>query len=118
MSARHSYVAGFSNSVRGFITGGGAPTTDTIQYVTIASEGNAQDFGNLSVAKEGSCSGNSANQVRGICAGGVESTPAGTKVIEYITIASQGNAQNFGELSSQRGYAGACSDSHGGLGGF
>ena len=118
MSARHSYVAGFSNSVRGFITGGGSPRTDTIQYVTIASEGNAQDFGNLSVAKEGSCSGNSANQVRGICAGGVESAPAGIKVIEYITIASQGNSQDFGDMSSQRGYAGACSDSHGGLGGF
>ena len=118
MSARHSYVAGFSNSVRGFITGGGAPTTDTIQYVTIASEGNAQDFGNLSVAKEGSCSGNSANQVRGICAGGVESAPAGTKIIEYVTIASQGNSQDFGDMSSQRGYAGALSDSHGGLGGF
>jgi len=118
VSARHAYVAGFSNSVRGFITGGSSPTTDTIQYVTIASEGNAQDFGNLTVAKEGSCSGNSANQVRGICAGGVESNPAGTKVIEYITIASQGNAQDFGDMSSQRGYAGALSDSHGGLGGF
>jgi len=118
VSARHSYVAGFSNSVRGFITGGNNPRTDTIQYVTIASEGNAQDFGNLTVAKEGICSGNSANQVRGICAGGVESTPAGTKVIEYITIASQGNAQDFGDMSSQRGYAGALSDSHGGLGGF
>ena len=118
MSARHSYIAGFSNSVRGFTTGGGNPMTDTIQYVTIASEGNAQDFGNLSVAKEGSCSGNSANQVRGICAGGVESAPAGTKIIEYITIASQGNSQDFGDMSSQRGYAGALSDSHGGLGGF
>ena len=86
--------------------------------MTIASEGNAQDFGNLSVAKNGISSGNSANQVRGICAGGVESAPAGTKVIEYITIASQGNSQDFGDMSSQRGFAGALSDSHGGLGGF
>ena len=117
-SARHSYVAGFSNSVRGFITGGGNPTTDTIQYVTIASEGNAQDFGNLIVARNGISSGNSANQVRGINAGGVESAPAGTTTIDYTTIASTGNAQDFGELSSQRGFAGALSDSHGGLGGF
>ena len=117
-SARQSYVAGFSNSVRGFITGGDNPITDTIQYVTIASEGNSQDFGNLTVARNGISSGNSANQVRGISAGGVESAPAGTTTIDYTTIASTGNAQDFGELSSQRGYAGALSDSHGGLGGF
>ena len=118
MSARHSYVAGFSNSVRGLVTGGSNPDTDIIQYVTFASEGNAQYFGDLTVTKEGACSGNSANQVRGICAGGVQTAPAAIKLIDYVNIVSTGNALEFGELSSQRGYAGACSDSHGGLGGF
>ena len=118
MSARHSYVAGFSNSVRGLITGGTNPDTDIIQYVTFASEGNAQYFGDLTVTKEGACSGNSANQVRGICAGGVRTAPAAIKLIDYVNIVSTGNALEFGELSSQRGFAGALSDSHGGLGGF
>ena len=117
MSARHAYTAGFSNSVRGFIIGGSSPRTDTIQYVTIATGGNAQDFGNLSVAKEGICSGNAANHVRGFSAGGAIS-PAGTKKIEYITIATKGNSQDFGDMSDQRGYGCALSDSHGGLGGY
>tara|TARA_B100000287_G_scaffold423362_1_gene466529 strand:- start:8 stop:1378 length:1371 start_codon:yes stop_codon:yes gene_type:complete len=118
MSARHSYVAGFSNSVRGLITGGTTPDTDIIQYVTFASEGNAQYFGDLTVTKEGACSGNSANQVRGICAGGVRTSPAAIKLVDYVNIVSTGNALEFGELSTERGYGGACSDSHGGLGGF
>jgi hypothetical protein len=117
-SARHSYTAGFSNSVRGFITGGENPITNTIQYVTIASTGNAQDFGDLSTARNGICSGNSANQVRGISAGGVETEPAASTTIDYTTIASTGNAQDFGELSTRRAFGAACSDSHGGLGGF
>jgi hypothetical protein len=39
--------------------------------------------------------------------------------MDYITIASAGNAQDFGDLTSARStLSGACSDSHGGLGGF
>ena len=41
--------------------------------------------------------------------------------MEYITIASTGNGQDFGDLSAPRdrvGHGFAISDSHGGLGGF
>ena len=37
-------------------------------------------------------------------------------VIEYITIASVGNATDFGDLTQVVSFAMACSDSHGGLG--
>ena len=44
-------------------------------------------------------------------------SPTGN-VIEYVTIASTGNAQDFGDLTVGRFALAACSDSHGGLGGF
>ena len=38
--------------------------------------------------------------------------------IESLTIASTGNAVDFGNLTQARGHACALSDSHGGLGGY
>ena len=115
ISARHSYVAGFSNSVRGFIVGGNNPTTNTIQFLTIHTSGSMEDFGDLSVAKNGIASGCSNNPIRGLICGG--SNPAVQDQVEFITIATRGNAQEFGDCL-HRAYGGACSDSHGGLGGY
>jgi len=108
-------LAGCSNSVRGISAGGGINTptfTNIIDYVTIASLGNATYFGDLTEVKNrpGGC----ATQIRGVFGG---SSPAGN-VIEYVTIASTGNAQDFGDLTVGRLSLAACSDSHGGLGGF
>ena len=68
---------------------------DTIDFVTIASKGNAVDFGKLT-SKRGetaSCS----NATRGITAGG---SPTQSKTqFDYITMASEGNAIVFGELT-------------------
>ena len=38
--------------------------------------------------------------------------------IEYVTISTAGNAQDFGDLTIIVAAIGALSDSHGGLGGF
>jgi hypothetical protein len=38
--------------------------------------------------------------------------------LDYITIASTGNAQDFGDAANNRVLHAGCSDSHGGLGGF
>ena len=42
------------------VFGGGGPTTSLIDYVTIATTGNAINFGNLTLARSGlaACSGN------------------------------------------------------------
>ena len=48
-----------SNSVRGIFTGG-SPDKGTIQYITIASTGDATDFGDLTVAR-GNCFGSSGS---------------------------------------------------------
>ena len=48
---------------------------------------------------------------RGVWAGG-----GGTNVIEFVTISSTGNAQDFGDLSSNNQQQAGVSDADGGLG--
>ena len=118
------YGGGSGNSVRGIFQGGyTSPSTagqKTIDFVTIASEGNAIDFGERSVGGSYGCA--TATQTRYFMIGGrdTSNTAPGYNVIEYVNIASTGNAIDFGDISwSARYFAiGALSDSHGGLGGF
>ena len=71
-------------------------------YLTIATLGNAEDFGNLTQARRGSAAVSSAT--RGVVAGG--RTPTIQNIIDYVTIASTGNAKDFGDII---GKAGECS---------
>ena len=105
-----------SSSIRGIFAGGLTPTPsnlNVIEFVTIASTGDAIDFGDLTQARM-SVSGLS-NQTRGVFTGGYIA-PAGVNTIDFITISTIGNASDFGDLSQLKGYTGACSDAHGGLG--
>ena len=111
--------AAFSNSTRGVVGGGAVYTNsaytiyNTIDYVTIASTGNAQDFGDLNNALHG-ISG-TANSTRGIFNQGQLSS-GNINTIDYVTIASTGNAQDFGDaLNTYFTYNNSSSDSHGGL---
>ena len=106
------------NSVRGVFAGSEFNFTNTIEYITIASVGNSQDFGDLTQGK--GIQNGVSNSTRGIIAGGYVS-PGGANLvntIEYITLMSAGNAQDFGDLTRGSRNQGSCSDSHGGLGGF
>tara|TARA_R100000005_G_C4940743_1_gene165359 strand:+ start:748 stop:933 length:186 start_codon:yes stop_codon:yes gene_type:complete len=60
--------------------------------------------------------GGCSNSIRGIFAGGYN--PSEVSTVEFVTIASLGNASNFGNLSAakRRLLNGQCSDSHGGIG--
>ena len=54
---------------------------------------------------------------RGLFGGGQRGNPAAdVDTIDYVTIASTGNATDFGNLTLARNESGACSDSHSGLG--
>ena len=122
LSGLRFHVSGCSNSTRGLFGGGTYPspvgTLNTIDFINIASTGNAQDFGDLTVYcyANASCS----SPTRGIWAGGyAPSSPTNANnVIGYVTIATTGNAQDFGDLSggfTTRGYFAGCSNGHGGL---
>ena len=115
----------FSNSVRGIIAGGFQSPNyrlNSIDYLTIASAGtNVSDFGDLTQRKDaGGANGHSSNHIRGLITGGY-SQPASDNInnIDFINIATAGNATDFGECSQDKwGYIANTTDSHGGLGGF
>lgn len=113
-------LAGCSNSTRGLFGGGtiagsGGAGTNVISYITIASTGNSTDFGDLTVVRNqvAACSDSST----GVFAGGTQ--PAGgsppVNVIDYVTIASTGNATDFGDLTVARNSLAGCSSGHGGI---
>jgi len=106
-----------SSPVRGIFAGGLTPAdVNTIDYITLASLGDAIDFGDLTQTKHYYGSGTSSN-IRGVFGGGEKYGPQ-TYVndIDYITIATTGNAADFGDVTQSRGQTGDCSDAHGGLG--
>ena len=105
ISSSASRGSGCASSTRGLI-GGGSGAIATIDYVTIATTSNSQDFGNLTIGRYSSSSCSSST--RGIWVGGYIYNPAAsppgsrTNQIDYVTIASLGNAVDFGaDLSSQ-----------------
>ena len=101
MTENRKYCSAFSSNTRGVVAGGENPSgrQDEIEYVTIATTGTLSDFGNLLAVR--TYVGCASNQTRGIIAGGNPSSPADfDKVIQYVTIASQGfHAKSFGELT-------------------
>ena len=88
--------------------GGGNPTRDTIDFVTIASTGNATDFGNLTVGRRGASA--IANSTRSVFAGGFGS-PTRVDTIDYVTIQSTGDAADFGNLVAANNNLGTCQSS-------
>ena len=75
--------------------GGVTPSrVNTVEFVTIASAGNAQDFGDLTSGTSGG--GALSSNTRALYGGG--ESPSYTNVIEFFTIASAGNATDFGDM--------------------
>ena len=112
--------ASTSSSTRGVYGGGanspGNSAVNPIEYLTMSSLGNTQDFGDLTQATN-STFGAASSSIRGLFAGG--SNPSGvTNVISYVTIATLGNAQDFGDLTdARRGLAGVSNSSRASFGG-
>jgi len=105
-------VMSCSSPVRGVWAGGIGPgsTFDVIDYVTISSTGNALDFGDLTTDRRNIADGGCSSQVRGVFAGGRRvPADANSTVIDYITIASTGNAQDFGDITTATAGVSACS---------
>tara|TARA_Y100001963_G_C6669524_1_gene394426 strand:- start:21 stop:950 length:930 start_codon:yes stop_codon:yes gene_type:complete len=113
MTVARNNSSSLSSPTRGIWAGGSTPSlSDVIDYVTIASAGNATDFGNLVSANN--VTGASASQTRGLFAGGGAGGSPNQyayNVIQYITIASTGNAADFGDITVSRGQIAAMSNS-------
>ena len=83
-----------------------------MDYITMATEGNATDFGDITNQPSGYGAGGS-NATRGVISG---CAPSDRTRIDYITFSTTGNATDFGDTTYGAYLNGACSDSHGGLG--
>ena len=91
-----SGAAPASSSVRGLFMGGGSPDRRTdIDYITIASEGDGIDFGNLTESI--GFMGGASSSTRGLRMGGT--TPSKVNTIDYVQMATLGNALDFGDLT-------------------
>ena len=107
------WVQSGGNQTRGVMAGGNGGG-NTIQYLTIASTGNSLNFGDLVNSYTTTVgSGNAASSpTRMLIAGGI--TPGNTSVlndIQYITIASTGDATDFANLDGNKVRFGVCSNS-------
>ena len=82
-----------------------------IDFITIASAGNASDFGDTQAARDESTG--TSNNIRGVFAGFIDGGRQNS--IYFVTIQTTGDAQDFGDLITKRTGVSNCSDSHGGL---
>ena len=116
---------GLSDTTRGVRLGGikyvgpqpyNSGGVNHIEFVTMSSEGNTTDFGDLedTPALAGSC----GDRTRGILMGGGAPSPSyNTDKIQYITIQSTGNAVDFGNLEQNTTYNACSSNSVRGISG-
>ena len=109
---------GASSTTRGLLSGifPAVPANNIIEFITIATLGNSTDFGDLTVARSGSAK--MSNSVRGVFAKGRGGSSPYTyyNTIDFVTIASTGNASDFGDATSAEWSTSGFSDSHGGIG--
>ena len=122
LSRPSTYACGGGNGIRGIIVPGNTTSpsgTDPrfIDQITIASEGNATDFGGTSLTNGTLRGGSGCTRTRMVFPTGYAS-PAYSNIIEFININTNGNGQDFGDLTLARSSPAGLSDSNGGLGGY
>ena len=99
LTAARPEATGFGSPTRGICSGGYAALSpnaalNTIDYVTIATTGDATDFGDLTNIRQ--APGGASSETRGITYAGY-ANPTQINVVDYVTIASTGNATDFGD---------------------
>ena len=123
LSAALIHRNAYSNATRGvFHSGYQYPASpnfmNVIQYITIATLGNTTDFGDSLTGGFG-CGGSSPT--RGVTGGGYfAGAPTGetagfTNIIDFVEIATTGNAKDFGDLTNTVRHIKGDSNGHGGL---
>ena len=110
--ARYNPGGGVSSSTRGLFSGGRKETSPAsnltvIDYVTISSDGGTNDWGDLPTARQ--THDGASNNIRGLYGGGrgvypgqSDNSALGMPTIEYVTIATTGRSEFFGDLITKR----------------
>ena len=110
LAATRTAAGSCASRTRGIVAGGQEPGTIAaeIDFITFSSTGNSTDFGGDLTDSRDFTAG-LADQTRGIFGGGRITAPATAgNVIDYITMASGGNAVNFGDTRSTTLYYPMC----------
>ena len=98
--------------VRG-LTLAGDPSTVTIEFFTVSTLGNTQDFGDLTQDRKRFQGFASRTRAFGI-GGQADNGASGYNVIDFVTVASTGNATDFGDQTTQtRSQIGASNSTRG-----
>ena len=104
-----------TGGTRGLFGGGETPSlTAVIDFITIATTGNATDFGDMTVAARGLMEGSATTKTRGLLISGKHDSGY-YNVINFVTFSTAGNATDFGDTTGLVSYGGAISDTNGGL---
>ena len=101
---------------RGLFMGGSAPSqTTAIEFITISTLGDANDFGDRTQSGSG---GQFSSSTRAVCGGA--SAPTYVNTVDFVTMSSTGNAQDFGDKTTLNARASGCSNQIRGMlaGGF
>jgi len=123
LSTSGVHCVAYSNATRGvFHSAYQYPASpnfmNVIQFVTIATKGNTTDFGDSLLGGYGA---GGASATRGVAGGGYSANaPTGesggfTNIIDFVEIATTGNAKDFGDLSVAKRHVKGDSNGHGGL---
>ena len=83
-------------------------SSNTIEFITIASTGNSINFGDLAAVSDMGAS--AASPTRAIHHAAIENN-----IVDYVNITTTGNAVDFGDTSITAAQTSGCSNAHGGL---
>ena len=101
----HTFSPNLDGGARGvFHSGRTSPANEvnTIDYITISTQGNAIDFGDSTQATESLNTSCVSSRTRGLYAGGYTHPTGHHDQIGFITISSTGNSADFGNLTQTR----------------
>ena len=100
-----------SNNIKGLYIGGGNPGVTTIEEITFTTTGNAIEFGDMPLGGRGG--GGAADATRAVMGRGISDTNYNN--LFFVTIATRGNAGDFGDLTIRKGMAATTSNTNGGV---
>ena len=114
ITAARAYCTGCNSGTRGFVVGGWAgsnPPPNVIDFCEIQSLGNSVDFGDLFTGRYGH--GTTSSPTRAVIMGGANNNSGADRAertMEFFTMASTGNASDFGDLTVAQAYQTGCSN--------
>ena len=105
-------LAGMASATRGVFSGGAQPSASNQQdFVTFASTGTCTAWGDTANLSGTSVGMGFSNSTRGIIKAGYVAPSGATSTMDYITIASAGNTQDFGDLNKHGDAGGVAGNS-------